>query len=190
MGQAKNRKAEIDALKASGPKVKSNKSGFLPDAGLNSSEGINHYWFQVAELVQHLTNYTRHRAYKMDGIQYTEFNVPVDIMDQAGNQHTAPHTEQGYFATFRLSMDQMLGLADSIARGAMSVRIDGMPMETETAPSGEQFRVIEVLGSWSAGNDRGLMTYMVATNKGMITTDSTKVAQHFRNLKDHIANVA
>lgn len=89
MGQAKNRKAEILALKAQGPKVKSNIEGFKPDAGMNSEEGLNHYWFQVAELIQSFRIQPNMISYEYQGSNHIELNVSVDIMDKEGNEQQA-----------------------------------------------------------------------------------------------------
>jgi hypothetical protein len=182
MGQAKLRKAEIKAQKSMGPKIKSTMNGFLPDAGLNSNEGTNHYWFQVSELVMTLKQNGACRTYEFEGDRWAEINCPVDIMDYAGNIHTRPQQKDGYFATFRFTSQLIDELADQIDLGAMSVRITGVPKETATAPSGERFRVIEVQNSWSAGNNSNFMMYMIMSPGGPVQSTSKEMAQKFRNL--------
>ena len=187
MGQAKNRKAEIMALKANGPKFKAKQSGFLPDAGLNSTEGTNHYWFQIAELMSGIMSNTKGmRGYTHNGVNVLEVNATVDIMDHSGKEHTAPHTEDGYFATLRFTADGLDHLANEIDKGAMSVRVSGIPSETETSPVGEKFRVIDATDSWSAGNNSGSMAYMFTVNNQFVTIDSGKVANKFREIANQV----
>lgn len=188
MGQAKNRKAEIDALKAQGPKVKPGIEGFRPDAGLNSNEGENHYWFSVAELIGDLSSGPGMKSYTMprrDNTRYVEMNASADIMDYEGKTHLSPQTERGYFATLRFTTDSLHQLANEIDKGAMSVRITGTPSEIETSSgSGEKFRIIDVKESWSAGNNSGHMTYAIYTGTKAINTSSKAFADWLRHTAD------
>jgi hypothetical protein len=182
MGQARNRRVEIENLKKQGKRVETTIDGFRPDAGMNSNEGTNHYWFQVTELIMTLSQNDKLRSYESLGQRWIEINVPVDIMDQAGEIHTRPRLEDGYFATFRFTADLLDEFADQIDRGAMSVRITGVPKERQSAPSGERFRVIEVADSWSAGNDCGHMMYMVMSRRGPVQTSSKEMARGIRSI--------
>ena len=180
MGQAKQRKAAIAALKAQGPKVKPHIKGFKPDAGMNSEDGLNHYWFQVSEMIHSFRIQPNMRSYEYQGSNHIELNVSVDIMDKEGNEQRAPRCDDGYFATFRFSADQLYILAENINKGAMSVRIDGVPGEQETAPSGEKFRIIDVCDSYAEGNKLGLMTYFVND----IKMTSKDVAKRFIDISE------
>ena len=186
MGQAKQRKAEIMALKAQ-PKFKAHKDGFMPDAGLNSQEGTNHYWFQVGELLQFIHTSNSLKTYDRDGIRSLELSAPVDIMNYEGNEHTAPQSRDGYFATFAFTADQLTNLATQIDKGAMSVRVSGIPSKTATSIiTGEKFRDIDVVDSWSAGNKSGHMTYMFVAKDGLVRRDSKTTADRFKALANEM----
>lgn len=182
MGQAKLRKAEILELKAQSSKVKSNIDGFKPDAGMNSEAGMNHYWFQVAELIHTLRIQPKMRSYEHNGENLIEVNVSVDIMDREGNEQKAPRRDDGYFATFRFSAEQLYILAENIDKGAMAVRIDGVPAEQHTSVTGEKYRTIDVCDSYATGNHSGLMTYFVND----IKMTSKDVAKIFLNICDEL----
>lgn len=189
MGQAKKRKEEIAKLKAQGPKLKASIDGFRPDAGLNSQEGTNYYWFQVAELIQSTAGVGA-RAYNYEGKRWLEFNTPVDIMDEAGEEQKAPYSADGYFATFRMTAEMLDNFSEQIAKGAMSVRVTGVPSETATAPNGEKFRVIEVTDVWSQGNNGGFMSYFVVKGTGMIKTNSQELSAHYRQISKEMVEEA
>ena len=183
MGQAKQRKAEIDALKAKSPKSKANPTlaGYRPDAGYNSQEGTNYYWLQVTEMIQ-ATAGIGARGYTMNGQKYLEVNTPVDIMDFEGNVQLAPKTAEGYFATLRFTPELLEEFSEQIAKGAMSIRVAGVPAEVETSPAGEKFRIIDSQSSWSAGNNGGFMSYFVASRGNMINTNSQQLAAHYKSV--------
>ena len=182
MGQAKLRKAEILELKAQGSKVKSNIDGFKPDAGMNSEEGLNHYWFQVAELIHTLKIQPKMRSYEHNGQNLIELNVSVDIMDREGNEQKAPRRDDGYFATFRFSAEQLYILAENIDKGAMAVRIDGVPAEQHTSVTGEKYRTIDVCDSYAKGNGSGHMSYYV----NGYATNSKDVAKRFIDISESL----
>ena len=180
MGQAKQRKAEIEQLKAQGPQVKSKIKGYLPDAGLNSNAFVpNHYWFQVGEFAQAQAQRpptAGYRGYDINGQKFVELNFTVDIMDYDGAEHASPRLDNGYLATVAFTPDDLRQMGDEIAKGAMAVRITGKPNgDIQTSPAGERFMVIEYLKSWSAGNDSGHFTYAFFTDKGMGKTDSNQM---------------
>ena len=181
MGQAKLRKAEIMALKAK-PKFKAHQEGFKPDAGLNSQEGLNHYWFQVAEMLQTLMVQPKMRAYEINGVSTIELNATVNIMNYEGTEHTAPQTREGYFATLRFTADNLDQLADQIDKGAMSVRVSGIPADADTSPTGEKFRIINAVESWSAGNGSKHMNYYI----NMSSFNSRDVAARFRAIAEQM----
>jgi hypothetical protein len=181
MGQAKQRKAEIEALKAQGTKAKPSLDGYRPDAGFNSQEGTNYYWLQVGEMIQATTGVGA-RSYTLKGQKYLEVNTPVDIMNFEGDTHLAPKTADGYFATLRFTPELLEEFSEQIAKGAMSIRVAGVPAEVETSPAGEQFRIIDVQSSWSAGNTNGFMSYGVMTRGRMIMTDSQKLSAHYKSV--------
>jgi hypothetical protein len=195
MGQAKQRSAEIEQLKAAGPKVKANIKGYLPDAGLNSPAFTHsHYWFQVGEFAQSQAQRppeAGYRGYVVNGQRFVELNFSVDIMDQAGNEHTAPQTQDGYMATVAFTPDDLRQMGDEIAKGAMSVRITGTPNgNVQTSPVGDKFMVVEYLKSWSAGNDAGYFTYAWFSPKGMGRTDSNKMRDWLYQLADMVQEAA
>lgn len=165
---------------------------FKPDAGLALVKGEpSHLWFQVAEFIQTIaaTKNVGLRGYTLGDQSYIEFNLTVDIMDAAGDRHTAPQRPDGYMATVAFTADNLRQMASEIRKGAMSVRITGVRSErTETAPSGEQFEPIWFLNSWSAGNDAGHMAYMVAHGTRMISSDSDKLADFLEGVADDVAN--
>jgi hypothetical protein len=171
--------------------VASDLKGYKPDAGLNSAEGLNHYWFSVTELVAEISKSMGCRGYDMAGQTYVEVNATVDIMDQEGRDHLAPQQKSGYYATFRFTPAQLAEMAGEINKGAQCVRVTGRPAEVETTQQGERFRIIAVDSSWSAGNHAGHMVYMVMTSGEMIQTDSTRVAAEFlRIAQDAVARQA
>jgi len=186
MGQAKLRKAEIDALKAKGTKAKPSLNGYRPDAGYNSQEGTNYYWLQVSEMIA-ATAGIGARGYTMNGQKYLEVNTPVDIMDFEGDVHLAPKTAEGYFATLRFTPELLEEFSEQIAKGAMSIRVAGVPAEVETSQAGEKFRIIDAQSSWSAGNNRGFMSYFVMTRGDMIKTDSTQLSSHYKSVAAKLA---
>lgn len=189
MGQAKLRKAEIQALKAQ-PKFKAHQKGFMPDAGLNSQEGINHYWFQVVEMIQFIHKTNSLKSYDRDGVRMLELSMPVDIMNYEGTEHIAPQTRDGYFASFAFTADQLTNLATQIDKGAQAVRISGTPNRTATSIiTGEKFRDIDVVDSWSAGNNSGHMTYMFITDNGMVRRDSKTTAERFKAIANEMRSV-
>jgi hypothetical protein len=194
MGQAKFRKAEIDELKAKGPKVKPTLDGYRPDAGLNSPAFIeSHYWVSVTEYVSELhgvmSKGIQPRAYNMSGTKYIELNFSSDIMDIDGNEHIQPQTDSGYYATVRFTIDQMKDLANEIRKGAMTLRITGIPCgQVEKSPAGESFMVINCVSSWSPGNDSGHMTYMWMNNGGMSKSDSNRLAETLDGFAEQLAN--
>ena len=184
MGQAKQRKAEIEALKAQGTKPKSKSKtldGYRPDAGLNSQDDTNYYWLQVGEMIQATTGVGA-RSYTLKGQKYLEVNTPVDIMNFEGDTHLAPKSADGYFATLRFTPELLEEFSEQIAKGAMSIRVAGVPAEVETSPAGEQFRIIDVQSSWSAGNTNGFMSYGVMTRGRMIMTDSQELSAHYKSV--------
>lgn len=186
MGQAKQRKAEIMALKAK-PKFKAHQEGFRPDAGLNSQEGTNHYWLQVGELLQAMSVNPKLKSYNIDGVRKIELNAAVDIMNYEGTEHTSPQTREGYFATFLFTPDGLENLANQIDKGAMSVRVSGIPRETSTSIiTGEKFKDIDATDSWAKGNTNGFMTYMFFNGTKMVSFDSKTAAQSFRAIAEQM----
>jgi len=175
-------------VKSSKNGKKSNLSGYRPDAGMNSKKGTNYYWFQVAELIQTLSIQPKVRVGLRNGKVYVELNTSVDIMDYEGNKHMVRQTEEGYFATLCFPIDTLNELADQIDKGAMCVRVAGVPAETQTTIVGEKFKCIDVQNSWSAGNDLGYMAYMVMTPTGMNKTDSKVLANKFRTMATQLTN--
>ena len=173
--KAKARKAKAQA----NTKQLTSTEGYRPDAGLNSKEGSNYYWLQVAEMLQSLA-IASPRVVNYEGKHWLELSAPVDIMDKEGKNHTAEQTAKGYFATFRLSIDQVQSFAEQISKGAMSVRVQGVPSETQQSPFGEDFRVIEVMDSWSAGNNSNYMSYMVMAGGQMIKDNSDHLSDWFK----------
>ena len=200
MGQAKQRKAEIDQLKSQGSRPKFSAkaklgsvdtSGFKPDAGMATARDQDcHLWFQVAELVQGISHGTAWRGYVYKGVSYVELNILVDIMDQAGNQHLAPQQDGGYMATIALTADNLRELAGQIRKGAMSVRITGRRSgHTEIAAnSGEHFEPIWFKTAWSAGNSAGHMSYMFPVDGRFVNTDSNRVADFFVGVAEDVAS--
>jgi len=167
--------------------TQNNKKGFRPDAGLNSQEGTNYYWFQVAEFVaanSKLESLGRSgvRSFKENGKTTFEINAEVDIMDKEGVEHLAPKKDNGYFATFRLTPEQFTQMAEQIDKGAMAVRVQGVPGKHEVSNIGEKYRIIDVESTWSQGNHRGQMRYMIATDKGMIDMDSNQLSRNLRRV--------
>jgi hypothetical protein len=185
MGQAKLRSKEIKELKTKGPKVKAQINGYRPDAGLNSAEDTNYYWLQVTELIQAMSG-NGMRSYTYQGERWLEINTPVDIMDEAGIVQKAPKHEKGYFATIRFTPELLEEFAEQIAKGAMSVRVTGVPKETSTSPFGEKFRIIQATDSWSAGNNSGLMAYMVMMNDGIVNTDSQAISRRYKEIANNM----
>lgn len=186
MGQAKQRKAEIQALKAQ-PKFKAHQEGFMPDAGLNSQEGINHYWFQVGELLQTMSVNPKLKSHRVNGVRKIEINAAVDIMNYEGTEHTAPQTRDGYFATLLFTAEGLENLATQIDKGAMSVRVSGIPNRTSTSIiTGEKFKDIDATDSWSAGNNTGHMTYMFLNGTEMVRFDNKIAAQDFRAIAEQM----
>lgn len=202
MGQAKQRKAEIDQLKAQGPRARFasgtkrrgqdhlDRTKFRPDAGLNLPRDQDGFiWFQVGELFSSLNHCQHMRGYEYQGRRYMELNIIADIMDEQGRQHLVPQQTDGYLATIAFTADNLRELADQIAKGAMSVRIRGRRSgHTETAiNTGEQFEPIWFREAWSAGNNAGFMTYMVLVDGVFRESDSQRLADFFRGLADDLA---
>jgi hypothetical protein len=194
MGQARQRKAEIDELKTKGPKVKPTVEGYQPDAGMNSPAFIEqHYWVSSGQFIQELhytmTRGISPRAYNMNGTKYMELNFSADIMDLDGSEHLAPETDKGYFTTVRFTPEQIRALANEIRKGGMSFRISGVPDGAiQKTMAGESFIVIDYKSSWSAGNNSGYMAFSWFTGKGMASSDSNKLAETLDGFAEQLAN--
>jgi len=175
-------------------KTRNNKKGFRPDAGLNSQEGTNYYWFQVtdflrASAIRESLGSGGASSYRdSDGDINVIINTPVDIMDEQGTKHVAPQMDEGYFATFDFTAELFEQMADQIDKGALSIRVKGEPWERDTSNVGESFRTIKVRNTWSQGNPSGKMNYIFNGPQGMINTDSKELSKNLRRvLADAVA---
>lgn len=193
MGQARQRQAEIQALKAGGKTrfVPSSVPGFKPDAGLNSPDDQDsHYWFSVSEFAQYMLNKPPIATGRCrDGIVRAELPFTVDIMDEQGRTHMMPAQDTGYVATIDCSRQDLLALATEIEKGGMSVRITGRPhREVGKSYNGERWRLICPTKFWSAGNQSGnLLIYQVG-DTGFDKTDSRAIAGCLRRLADWLTS--
>jgi len=184
-------KAKARARKKAQPSqkvTKNNKKGFRPDAGLNSQEGTNYYWFQVtdflrASAIRESLGSGGASSYRdSDGDINVIINTPVDIMDEQGTKHVAPQMDEGYFATFDFTAELFEQMADQIDKGALSIRVKGEPWERDTSNVGESFRTIKVRNTWSQGNPSGKMNYIFNGPQGMINTDSKELSKNLRRI--------
>ena len=194
MGQAKQRRAEIEALKSS-PKarkvrfVPSTVPGYSPDAGLNSpNDQDSHYWFSVSEFSAYLSRKPPIKVGRCpDGIRRAELSMTVDILDEAGENHIMPAQDQGYVATIDCSRQDLLDLADEVANGSMSIRITGRPYgQVGRSPAGERWRIIRPTKFYGRGNAAGNMLFMQVNELGFNKTDSQAIASGLRRLADQV----
>jgi len=178
MGQAKQRSAEIEQLKAASARVIKNAiKGFSPDAGVNTPALMSsHYWFQTSDFARFISKQPKTIGYDHDGQAVVELQFIVDIMTEDGQDQVMPYQDRGYMATVRMNADHVRELAANIARGGMSVRITGRPSGIKSRThQGEEFMIIDYENSYSEGNLSGQMLYMLITDGKMIQMSSDDV---------------
>jgi hypothetical protein len=176
--------------------IPSQQSGFAPDAGLNSKlDQDNYYWFQTTEFALAMGN--KHKA--KVGLRCSrateqhpatvEFDFTCDIMDKDGKKQVMPSpNNDGYLLSMKFTREQLHLLADAIDKGGMSVRLTGVPSESEEVRGDparpEIIRTVMFKDVYSAGNNAGSMMYMGFVNGSMVRSSSDMVANGLRHIAD------